>query len=76
MAMCCLLLLGKAIQKFVFGDLRITEYNKLKDKFWNFVFYKFIFVFGIVNIQYMQEVCCFRMHFILNTQISIEYLNE
>lgn len=28
----------------------------MKDKFWNFVFYKFIFVFGVVNVQYLNEV--------------------
>lgn len=29
----------------------------MKDKLWNFVFYKFIFVFGVVNVQYLNEVC-------------------
>lgn len=28
----------------------------LKDKFWNFVFYKFIFIFGVMNVQTMEEV--------------------
>lgn len=28
----------------------------MKDKFWNFIFYKFIFVFGIVNVQYLHEI--------------------
>lgn len=27
----------------------------MKDKFWNFIFYKFIFVFGIVNVQNIYE---------------------
>nr|XP_050862799.1 E3 ubiquitin-protein ligase AMFR-like isoform X1 [Vespula vulgaris]XP_050862800.1 E3 ubiquitin-protein ligase AMFR-like isoform X1 [Vespula vulgaris]XP_050862802.1 E3 ubiquitin-protein ligase AMFR-like isoform X1 [Vespula vulgaris] len=56
MAYCVLILLGKTIQKLVFGDLRVSERQHLKDKFWNFVFYKFIFVFGVLNVQYMDEV--------------------
>lgn len=28
----------------------------MKDKFWNFIFYKFIFVFGIVNVQHLNEI--------------------
>uniref|UniRef100_A0A1B0DMN6 E3 ubiquitin-protein ligase synoviolin-like TPR repeats domain-containing protein n=1 Tax=Phlebotomus papatasi TaxID=29031 RepID=A0A1B0DMN6_PHLPP len=56
MAYCCLILLGKSIQKVVFGELRISEQQHMKDKFWNFVFYKFIFVFGVVNVQFLNEV--------------------
>ncbi|XP_032664373.1 E3 ubiquitin-protein ligase AMFR-like [Odontomachus brunneus] len=56
MAYCVLILLGKFIQKLVFGELRASETQHLKDKFWNFIFYKFIFVFGVLNVQYMNEV--------------------
>ena len=28
----------------------------MRDKFWNFVFYKFIFVFGVLNVQEMNEM--------------------
>lgn len=56
MAYCILILLGKTIQKLVFGELRPSERQHLKDKFWNFVFHKFIFVFGVLNVQYMDEV--------------------
>lgn len=28
----------------------------IKDKFWNFIFYKFIFIFGIVNVQHIHEI--------------------
>jgi E3 ubiquitin-protein ligase AMFR len=31
-------------------------FQHMKDKFWNFIFYKFIFVFGIVNVQYLHEI--------------------
>ncbi|XP_061162346.1 E3 ubiquitin-protein ligase AMFR-like [Saccostrea echinata] len=55
-AYCCLILLGKAIQKLVFGELRVSEEQHLKDKFWNFLFYKFIFIFGVLNVQTLEEV--------------------
>lgn len=67
MAYCCLILLGKSIQKLVFGELRISEQQHLKDKFWNFVFYKFIFVFGVVNVQFLHEVriyCLFNFFYV------------
>lgn len=56
MALCCLILIGRGIQKLVFGELRVSEQQHLKDKFWNFVFYKFIFIFGVINVQYIDEV--------------------
>ncbi|RZB40377.1 E3 ubiquitin-protein ligase AMFR-like, partial [Asbolus verrucosus] len=56
MAFCWLILISTAVQKLVFGELRVSEQQHLKDKFWNFVFYKFIFVFGIINVQYIDEV--------------------
>lgn len=56
MAYCCLLVAGRIVQRLVFGELRVSERQRVKDKFWNFVFYKFIFVFGVLNVQYMEEV--------------------
>ncbi|KAG8190257.1 hypothetical protein JTE90_001341 [Oedothorax gibbosus] len=56
MIYCVMILVGKCIQKIVFGDLRVIEIQHIKDKFWNFVFYKFIFIFGVMNVQYMDEV--------------------
>ncbi|KAK7115460.1 E3 ubiquitin-protein ligase AMFR-like isoform X2 [Littorina saxatilis] len=53
---CLLILLGKLIQALIFGELRVSEQQHLKDKFWNFVFYKFIFIFGVMNVQTMEEV--------------------
>ncbi|XP_013192661.1 E3 ubiquitin-protein ligase AMFR [Amyelois transitella] len=60
-AFCCLGVLGYLVQRLVFGRLRVSEAQRVKDKFWNYVFYKFIFVFGVINVQYMDEVllwCC------------------
>ncbi|XP_077983036.1 uncharacterized protein LOC144437877 [Glandiceps talaboti] len=56
MGYCLLILLGKLIQVIVFGQLRVSEQQHLKDKFWNFLFHKFIFVFGVMNVQNMHEV--------------------
>nr|XP_039271813.1 E3 ubiquitin-protein ligase AMFR-like [Styela clava] len=53
----CLFALGaKFILKVVFGNLRVVERQHIKDKFWNFVFYKFIFVFGVMNVLTLNEV--------------------
>ncbi|PAA78955.1 hypothetical protein BOX15_Mlig028206g1, partial [Macrostomum lignano] len=53
---CLLVLLGKTIQNTVFGELRVMEQDHIRDKFWNFVFYKFIFIFGILNVQSLYQV--------------------
>ncbi|XP_028410123.1 E3 ubiquitin-protein ligase AMFR-like [Dendronephthya gigantea] len=55
MVYCGFFLIGKIIQRFVFGDLRPIELQHIKDKFWNFIFYKFIFIFGVLNVQQMNE---------------------
>jgi len=55
-AYCGLFMFGKLIQRFVFGDLRLVEQQSIHEKFWNFVFYKVIFVFGVINAQTMVEV--------------------
>ncbi|XP_030649988.1 E3 ubiquitin-protein ligase AMFR [Chanos chanos] len=53
---CALVLTARLIQCAVFGPLRVSETQHLKDKFWNFVFYKFIFVFGVLNVQNEEEL--------------------
>jgi len=55
-AYCLLILVGKLIQHLIFGELRVAEAQHLKDRFWNFVFYKFIFIFGVLNVQHLGEV--------------------
>nr|XP_020490652.1 E3 ubiquitin-protein ligase AMFR-like isoform X1 [Labrus bergylta] len=62
-ACCVLLLFAKLIQCVVFGPLRVSEKQHLKDKFWNFVFYKFIFVFGVLNVQTVDEVVIWWLWF-------------
>lgn len=55
-AYCFLVVLAKCIQMLFFGELRAIEIQHLKDKFYTFVFYKFIFIFGIINVQFIDEV--------------------
>ncbi|XP_071492832.1 E3 ubiquitin-protein ligase AMFR-like [Diadema antillarum] len=56
MSLCCLILLGKAIQHIVFGELRVIERQHLRDKLWNFSFYKLIVVFGVLNVQTLEDL--------------------
>ncbi|XP_072374636.1 E3 ubiquitin-protein ligase AMFR [Scyliorhinus torazame] len=62
-ACCFLMLIGKLIQYMVFGTLRVSERQHLKDKFWNFIFYKFIFIFGVLNVQTVEEVVMWSLWF-------------
>nr|XP_029523358.1 E3 ubiquitin-protein ligase AMFR-like isoform X2 [Oncorhynchus nerka] len=62
-ACCVLMLIAKVIQCIVFGPLRVSEKQHLKDKFWNFVFYKFIFIFGVLNVQTVEEVVMWCLWF-------------
>ncbi|KAJ8372203.1 hypothetical protein AAFF_G00293780 [Aldrovandia affinis] len=62
-ACCVLMLIAKMIQCAVFGPLRVSEKQHLKDKFWNFIFYKFIFVFGVLNVQTVEEVVTWCLWF-------------
>ncbi|XP_048371702.1 E3 ubiquitin-protein ligase AMFR isoform X1 [Sphaerodactylus townsendi] len=62
-ACCILMLIAKLIQCAVFGPLRVSERQHLKDKFWNFIFYKFIFIFGVLNVQTVEEVVMWCLWF-------------
>ncbi|XP_051741260.1 autocrine motility factor receptor a [Ctenopharyngodon idella] len=64
-ACCILMLIAKVIQCIVFGPLRVSEKQHLKDKFWNFIFYKFIFIFGVLNVQRVEEVVLWCLWFSL-----------
>ncbi|XP_010015051.1 PREDICTED: LOW QUALITY PROTEIN: E3 ubiquitin-protein ligase AMFR [Nestor notabilis] len=57
------MLVAKFIQCMVFGPLRVSERQHLKDKFWNFIFYKFIFIFGVLNVQTVEEVVMWCLWF-------------
>ena len=75
MGCCCLFLLASFIQSLVFGKLQLVEQQHMRDKFWNFVFYKFIFVLGVLNVQEMQEMMCWCVWFaLLGTLLLTEQL--
>jgi len=75
MGYCLLILIGKVIQKLIFGDLRTSEQQILRDKFWNFLIYKFIFVFSVINVQYMDELVLWCAWFsILGFMLVLTYL--
>ena len=75
---CCLFfLLTNFIYSAVFGKLREIERHHMRDKFWNFVFYKFIFVFGVMNVQEAQEMLCWCLWFaVLGTFLLTEQLSK
>lgn len=58
MGCCCFFLLVRFIYSLIFGKLQNMELQHMRDKFWNFVFYKFIFVFGVMNVQEIPEMLC------------------
>lgn len=75
MLCCCFFLLAKFIYSIVFGALQRVEEQHMRDKFWNFVFYRFIFVFGVMNVQEMQEMLCWCVWFaVLGTLLLTEQL--
>ena len=39
--------------------------QQIQDRFWNFVFYKFIFIFGVLNVQKFNEVMWWTAWFTL-----------
>ncbi|XP_003744525.1 E3 ubiquitin-protein ligase AMFR [Galendromus occidentalis] len=57
-SMCDVLLklLGCLLQQMVFGELRLHDDSLGKDRLWNFVFYKFIFVFGVLNVSQAEAI--------------------
>ncbi|XP_046889947.1 autocrine motility factor receptor a [Hypomesus transpacificus] len=62
-ACCILMLIAKVIQCLVFGPLRVSEKQHLREKFWNFIFYKFIFIFGVLNVHTLDEVLMWSLWF-------------
>lgn len=71
MALCYLMLVGKFIQKLVFGELRVSERQNLKKRFWNFIFIKFIIVFFVMNVHIMEEVVLWCSWFSIQAFLSM-----
>jgi len=45
--------------------------QQLRDKFWNFAFYKFIFIFGVLNVQYMNDAFLWTAWFSLACALQL-----
>lgn len=48
---------------FIKSSSCLLSSQHLKDKFWNFIFYKFIFIFGVLNVQNLEEVISWCLWF-------------
>ncbi|CAF2809092.1 unnamed protein product [Rotaria sp. Silwood2] len=53
---CSIALAVKQLLILVFGELRFTELQRIKDKFWNYAFYKFCFLFGVLGLENLNEL--------------------
>ncbi|XP_065913736.1 E3 ubiquitin-protein ligase AMFR-like [Dysidea avara] len=53
---CCVGLSGLFLYRKIFETLRAVEQQNLRDLFWNLAFYKFIFMFGVMNMQEISEM--------------------
>ncbi|XP_071785382.1 E3 ubiquitin-protein ligase AMFR-like [Asterias amurensis] len=63
LAFCLLVLVGRLLQHIVFGELRASERQHLRDKLWKFIFYKFIIIFGVLNVQTLEEMVMWMVWF-------------
>lgn len=71
MALCYLMLVGKFIQRLVFGELRVSERQNLKKRFWNFIFIKFLIVFFVMSVHIMEEVVLWCSWFSIQAFLSM-----
>ncbi len=55
-ACCAMAAFGWCIRWMFFGALRSTETQLLRDRFWNYALYRVVFVFGVLNATYVDEV--------------------
>lgn len=75
---CLLILASHAVQQAVFGNLRSSEQENIKDQFWNLVFYKVVFVFGVVDVQEVEDAVgwCFFVSVIGFLQLARQLCQE
>ncbi|KAL4704158.1 hypothetical protein ACJJTC_012974 [Scirpophaga incertulas] len=71
MANCSLMVIMYALVRSVFGRLRPSEAQHARDKLWNFVFYKFMFVFGVISVQYGDDVLMWFSWFTLLAALQL-----
>ncbi|CAF0819956.1 unnamed protein product [Adineta ricciae] len=53
---CTIGLFGKYLQELIFGELRLVELQRSKEKLWNYAFYKFCFLFGVLGLENLNEL--------------------
>ena len=68
---CGLILFSKLLQVVIFGKLRAVENQHIKDHFWNFIFLKFIFIFGVLNLENVHDIIMWTSWFSLIGFLSI-----
>lgn len=53
------------LQKKLFKRMRLPERQHTREKLWNYAFYKFIFIFGVVNVDSMEEMIIWVAWFVM-----------
>ncbi|CAF3517480.1 unnamed protein product [Rotaria sp. Silwood1] len=52
-------------KELIFGELRLVELQRIKDKFWNYAFYKFSFLFNVLSLENLNKlvlsISCFSI---------------
>ncbi|KAF5395511.1 E3 ubiquitin-protein ligase AMFR [Paragonimus heterotremus] len=56
LTLCLLMCIGRELQKIFFGELRESENTHIRENFLNFIFYKVVFVYGILNVEALLEL--------------------
>ncbi|VEL21305.1 unnamed protein product [Protopolystoma xenopodis] len=51
-----LLCLGLTLQTIFFGELRPNEHEHIRENFWTFLFYKLVFIYGVLNVESLHEL--------------------
>ncbi|GAV02610.1 hypothetical protein RvY_13151 [Ramazzottius varieornatus] len=58
-------LCAHCLQKKLFKRMRLPERQHTREKLWNYAFYKFIFIFGVVNVDSMEEMIIWVAWFVM-----------
>ncbi|KAA3680350.1 autocrine motility factor receptor [Paragonimus westermani] len=65
LTLCLLMCVGRELQKIFFGELRESENTHIRENFLNFIFYKVVFVYGILNVEALLELLLWASWFSL-----------
>lgn len=56
LAYCLIICFGRRLQRVFFGELRAEENTHIRDNLSSFIFYKVVFVYGILNVEALHEL--------------------